>query len=434
MAESRTPDADVIVIGAGAAGMVAAREVERDGHSTIILEASGRVGGRLYPRPYKGTDIELEFGGNAYSREFQPLLVAEYERYDLKEVGTAESGVFLQRLGGKVYESAAPVPEEEFADLERGLVHWADGVRRVSFDRPFDEQDLTDLDVSVADYFAPLNLPEATKDHLFSWTVHCNGEDPDRVSALHMMRWFAGFDNSAWNYYAKADRKWPTSREYLEKLSGDIKGEIRFNTPVTAVDVDGFTVVVTTRDGSQLVGRTVIVATPINSWKSLTFTPALSKGKQEAANNGQIGNNKLFIHARNAAAGSFATHWQAGIGVVTVNNALPDGSYILYAFVNNRRLDSKNPKAVEEALRTIMPEVEVLSVDEEDWKENDYRGGGFTAYAPGQLTSYDSALRSSEGRVHFATSDISQKWAGWIEGALGTGRDAAQSALSLLRS
>ena len=51
--------ADVVVIGAGFAGLVAARELGRAGLDVLVLEARGRVGGRTWTGRRLGRDLEL---------------------------------------------------------------------------------------------------------------------------------------------------------------------------------------------------------------------------------------------------------------------------------------------------------------------------------------------------------------------------------------
>jgi monoamine oxidase len=67
-------DADVIVIGAGFAGVAAARDLTEAGHRVVVLEARDRIGGRTWYRQIPGTDVRAEYGGMFISRATQPSL------------------------------------------------------------------------------------------------------------------------------------------------------------------------------------------------------------------------------------------------------------------------------------------------------------------------------------------------------------------------
>jgi len=67
-------DADVIVIGAGFAGVAAARDLTEAGHRVVVLEARDRIGGRTWYRQIPGTDVWAEYGGMFISRATQPSL------------------------------------------------------------------------------------------------------------------------------------------------------------------------------------------------------------------------------------------------------------------------------------------------------------------------------------------------------------------------
>jgi monoamine oxidase len=71
-------DADVVVIGAGFAGLVAARELGRAGLDVLVLEARGRVGGRTWTDRRLGHDLEL---GGTWVHWVQPHTWAEMTRY-----------------------------------------------------------------------------------------------------------------------------------------------------------------------------------------------------------------------------------------------------------------------------------------------------------------------------------------------------------------
>ena len=73
-------DADVVVIGAGFAGVAAARDLTEAGRRVVVLEARDRIGGRTWYREMPGTGIEAEYGGMFFSRQTQPRIAAEIVR------------------------------------------------------------------------------------------------------------------------------------------------------------------------------------------------------------------------------------------------------------------------------------------------------------------------------------------------------------------
>ena len=80
--------ADVVVVGAGLAGLTAARELERRGRSVVVLEARDRVGGRVLNVPIGGgeeTEIGAEFIGptqNRIARLARKLDVRTFDTYN----------------------------------------------------------------------------------------------------------------------------------------------------------------------------------------------------------------------------------------------------------------------------------------------------------------------------------------------------------------
>src|SRR2546430_4844155 len=81
-------DADVIVIGAGFAGLVVARELGRAGLDVLVLEARDRVGGRTWTDRRLGHDLEL---GGTWVHWVQPHTWAEMTRYG-REVTRSPAG------------------------------------------------------------------------------------------------------------------------------------------------------------------------------------------------------------------------------------------------------------------------------------------------------------------------------------------------------
>ena len=65
-------DADVVVLGAGFAGITAARDLREAGVRVVVLEARDRIGGRTWYREIPGTGVSAEYGGMFFSRATQP--------------------------------------------------------------------------------------------------------------------------------------------------------------------------------------------------------------------------------------------------------------------------------------------------------------------------------------------------------------------------
>ena len=76
-------DADVVVIGAGFAGIAASRDLVEAGRRVVVLEARDRIGGRTWYKEMPGAGVGVEYGGMFFSRETQPNLAHEIERYGI---------------------------------------------------------------------------------------------------------------------------------------------------------------------------------------------------------------------------------------------------------------------------------------------------------------------------------------------------------------
>lgn len=74
---------DVLIVGAGFAGFIAARERSRRGHKTTVLEARDRIAGRIYLEERMGRHLEL---GGTWVHWTQPYVWAEMGRYGIAPV------------------------------------------------------------------------------------------------------------------------------------------------------------------------------------------------------------------------------------------------------------------------------------------------------------------------------------------------------------
>ena len=138
---------DVVVVGAGFAGVTAARELATGGRSVLLVEARDRIGGRTWYKRSALGSWDLEMGGN-FIDPSQQLVCREVSRYGIDVTRPEPLSLPTGWLvGGRLVEGGSPIPIEELSDLERLLQTLISAARRLDPDRYLTEQDLGELDI-----------------------------------------------------------------------------------------------------------------------------------------------------------------------------------------------------------------------------------------------------------------------------------------------
>src|SRR5687768_10751182 len=125
-------DADVAIVGAGLAGLTAARDVEAQGASAIVLEARDRVGGRLLNEDIGGGQV-VEVGGQ-WIGPGQERVAALARELGIETFPTWSDGDNLIDVGGKLTRYSGRIPKiapHVIADLGQAQVKLERLARRV---------------------------------------------------------------------------------------------------------------------------------------------------------------------------------------------------------------------------------------------------------------------------------------------------------------
>jgi monoamine oxidase len=94
--------------------------------------------------------------------------------------------------------------------------------------------------------------------------------------------------------------------------------------------------------------------------------------------------------------------------------------------------DVSTREGMERALAVFLPEAELVRFDVQDMRKDKYLQGAFAGFKPGRLSKSHSHLAAPEGRVSFATADISFSSMVFFDGALEMGRRAAAQATGVV--
>lgn len=419
-------DADVIVVGAGLAGAAAALRLSKAGKRVRVIEARERCGGRGFARRYAGEGPSLEFGGAWITPWHHRLraLVPEHGMA-LRPRHPVTNRLWLRdgALMGDGPASAAEVTAHERAIarvavdailLKKGLIANEKG------------EALTGI--SFAAYLDRLACPRSTRD-LFSawWTVSGNG-DHARVAASEFLASCAydnGLAEGMINFWT--DTVVPGIGVLAERMVAASGAELVLGEPVTQVLQETGHVEVVTGNRRHR-ARACVLALGLNQLRGIGFSPWLSAAKTAAISHGHGGRSfKLWIRAEGVPVGTLVTGDGSGLEFAFAERAEGGTTYIVAFGLMQEASHPDDPAWVKAQAARLFPNARVLSHDWHDWVDDPFARGTWVAALARHEAGYDSVNWQPEGRVAFASSDYAREQAGWFEGAVIAGEDAADA-------
>ncbi|MBR8640470.1 FAD-dependent oxidoreductase [Streptomyces tuirus] len=414
--------ADVVVVGAGVAGLVAARELGRRGLRTVVLEARDRMGGRTWTDHRLGRDLEI---GGTWLHWVQPHAWAEVTRYGLDVTRGPRSEETYWLAGDEVRRGNL----DDFMRLiDPGMTRLlADTMKWIPRpDAPLTVPELADVDrLNLQEVLDRLELSVDERNaNEAAWVGHFNAP-LSTCAYTAAMRWTAATAGS-WHLMHEASaifRLVGGTRSLVEAIAADADAEIRLNSPVHSVRHDARGAEITYGAGRTIGARRVVITVPQNTLHQLDIAPALPENKihpsvEKTASRGA----KAWIRVRGPIKPFFAYSSQHHPLSVVRTEYLGDDDAVLVAFgADATRIDVNDPQAVSAALKVWRDDLEVLEVGGHDWMADPYSQETWLIQQPGQLTRYLRDQQENTGVLHFASSDYANIWAGFIDGAVESG-------------
>lgn len=417
LSPAQAATADVVVVGAGAAGIAAAHALKAAGRGAIVLEARERIGGRAF------TDASL---GPAYDAGAMFIHWAERNPWVpiARDLGIETAS---ESWGGgfRLYADGQPMPE---ADRQR---------RRGAFgriDRALETADLAPRDQSVAELLAglgPESAPVAASGLLLSI-----GEEAQRISARDYQRLWAGDDLVV-----------PSGYGNLVALSG-AGLDIRLGEPVSAIRWDGPGVVVTSRSG-ELRANACIVTVPVGVLKAeaIRFTPALPAATRDALAGigmGALTKIALGVEGERFGMAPGTSLLEAGSPARLMNfDLFPDGKDLVIGYCGGdyaRELSRAGPAEARAHVTDLLARMlgedirkAVTAASFPAWWTDPFSLGSYSVCLPGHDGAREALARPIGGRIWLAGEATAGGGAMTVGGATLAGR-AAAAAVARLKS
>jgi monoamine oxidase len=464
-------EADVAIVGAGLAGLVAARRIAAAGAHPVVVEARARVGGRLLNEEI-GDGKVVEVGGQwiGPTQERIAALAAELE---VETFPTHDRGRHLVEMRGRLGSYEGPLTEARlslFRDLARAIspLALADFEQaRARLDRmarevPLEEPWMTPKAASwdsqtFATWVRRNTRTEAARSLFELMTEAVWAAEPGDVSLLHVL--FYTHSGSGFNTLigtgggAQQDRLHGGSQRLALLMAEQLGSErVRLGAPVRRVEhgEGGVAVHADGPDGEphglSVRAQRAIVAIPPTLAGRVAYDPPLPARRDQLTQRMPQGTviKTMAIYEepfwRGEGLSGQATS-DAGPARVVFDNSPPDGSPgVLLGFLEGRlaRQWGARPAGERRAAvlagharlfgpRAAQPERFVERV----WAEEEWTRGCYGCLmTPGGWTEYGRALRAPIGPLHWAGAETATVWNGYMDGAVRSGERAAAEVLS----
>jgi monoamine oxidase len=434
--------ADVVVVGAGLAGLAAAEHLRAAGASVVVLEARDRVGGRAWSEQLGKARFDR---GGQWIGPGQDRLAALAERMGVAQFATWSTGQKLLDDGDKVRRYAGDIPSLgplELVQLHLALRRIDRMTARVSARDPASAKNAAALDArTVADEARRLSRRVRGVFDVAIGAIF--GVDPAELSLLWFLAYLragGGIMNLSTIQGGAQERRFVGGTQTIaDRWVERLDVPVVTGAPVRRIDQTGTgpgDEVIVHGDLGKIAARSVVVAVPPPLAAAIEMSPA-SPARAQLVQRAAMGAivkvciayERAFWRERGLSGEVVSTR---GPLAVLFDNTSSDGAQpALVGFVQAgpaRRWNGDTAPIIAQLVRWFGDEArEPVAIATTDWSAEPWsRGCPVAVMAPGALTTSGTTLRQPVGRVHFAGTETAVEWTGYLEGALESGERAAR--------
>lgn len=441
---------DVIVVGAGLAGLAAARRLAAAGRSVRVVEARDRVGGRVHTVQVHGSPVDV---GGQWIGPGQTRMYELVEELGLALYPTPGGGKQVLDLDGDVRTYTGTIPRLGLLGLVQlqALLWYIEHVRKqIPTEAPWESAHAEHFDAITVEGWARRHVPSLAVRRMLRPVVRTvYGADPGELSMLQFVHYAAsagGFEkliDTAGGF--QQDRIVGGAQVIAERLAEAVgRDRIHLGLPVSVVRQDADGVVVVAGD-QTFTARRCIVTVPLGILSRVRFEPGLPPMREQLHQRCPMGATVKVIAAYDRAfwrdrGFSGEAVCTAGPISVTFDATVPDGPPALVAFVVGTPARDWSSRPEDARVRQVLEQMagwfgdEVLRpswVVAQDWSAEPFSGGcPITLLPPGTMSIFGPVLREPVGRLHWAGTETAAACTGFMEGAVRSGESAADEVVA----
>ena len=445
----------VVVVGAGLAGLAAARKLKGAGIPFELVEARDRVGGRTLNQDIG--DGEIVEAGGQWIGPTQNKIAALAKDMKVKSFPTFNDGDYVDYRNGQrvVYPKDVPLPPGDpaaAADAAQAIVRLDEMANEVPLDKPWTAPSAVEWDSQTTETWIQDNVPSESGRELVRLGIEaifaCEARDLSLLHALFYIHSGESIERLiAIEGGAQENRLVGGSQLISIRLAKRLEPHVHLGMAVERIRQRRDGVVVSGR-GFSLHAQRVIVAIPPTLAGRIEYDPLLPVLRDQLTQRMPMGTviklNVVYDEPFWRADGltGFATSDQGPVKLA-FDNSPPDGKPgVLMSFFEGQ--DAREfATATRKERRTATLEcfaryfgdkaTKPIGYYEQAWSEERFTRGGYVGLLqPGGWVDFGRHLRRPVGRIHWAGTETGTVWSGYMDGALQSGYRAAKEVAAAL--
>ena len=463
-------ECEVVVIGAGFAGLTAARHLARSGVDVLVTEALPAGRGRSFTdRTEAGFSIER---GGQWIGPGQDHLAALADECSVSTFFTYTTGQGVELRDGQRTPYVGLIPTSDPEAAAEGVAAMLD-LDLASFDIPLDAPWTADnaaaLDAQTLGTYLEANLGSPVARAILTVAIKAIfGTEPAELSllfTLFYLRSGGGLTNLARTTGGAQERRFFGGTQQLATaMAAELGERVLLGAPASAIAHGPHGVRIAARvsapgadpadrfvahDDLEITARRAIIAMSPALGGRLDYTPPLPGRRDELSMRMPMG-SVTKIHAlydrpfwRDDGLNGQIVATDSAISSA-FDDSPDDASHgAIAGFIAGndcRRMEQIDPdrrrgEILGELARAFGPRaLEPIEVVEQHWPGEPFtRGGPVAVSSPGALVGCGSALRDPVGPLHWAGTETAEQWCGYLDGAISSGLRAADEVMAALK-